>query len=160
LDLAASAVFEGRVASVVDAYHAGHVVVLTSISEGFPYALIEAMAAGRPTVSTDVGGVREAAGSAGLVVPPRNPEAIADACLRLLIDPEERLAMGTAARERILSLFTVEQCTALYSDLYREVTGRPVSAEVVEFDQSRRDVIEARFPGRRPAFELSGSEAR
>ncbi len=60
LDLGDSATFEGRVESVVDAYHSGHIVLLTSISEGFPYTLIEAMASGMPTVATDVGGVREA----------------------------------------------------------------------------------------------------
>jgi glycosyltransferase involved in cell wall biosynthesis len=144
LGLGECATFEGRVASVVDAYHAGHVVALTSISEGFPYALIEAMATGRPTVSTNVGGVREAVGDAGYVVPPRNPEAIADACLQLLNDPDERQAMGTAARERILSFFTVEQCLALYSDLYREVTGLAVSASVVALDQSRRNIAAGR----------------
>ena len=77
LGLIGSATFEGRVDSVVDAYHAGHVVLLTSISEGFPYTLIEAMASGMPTVATDVGGVREATGDAGLVVPPQHPEAMA-----------------------------------------------------------------------------------
>ena len=134
LGLGDSATFEGRVPSVVDAYHAGHVVVLTSISEGFPYSLIEAMAAGRPTVSTNVGGISEAAGDAGFLVPPRNPEAFADACLILLSDPELRRTMGQAARKRALSLFTVEQCLLLYGDLYREVSGLPVSASMVHHD--------------------------
>jgi len=62
LDLGDSVTFEGHVESVLDAYHAGDVVLLTSISEGFPYTLIEAMAAGKATVATDVGGVREATG--------------------------------------------------------------------------------------------------
>ena len=57
LGLQECAVFEGRADSVVEAYHAGHVVVLTSISEGFPFTLIEAMAAGKATVATDVGGI-------------------------------------------------------------------------------------------------------
>ena len=74
---------------------------------------------------------------------PRNPEAIADACLQLLTDPEERQAIGAAARERILSFFTVERCLALYSDLYREVTGLAVSASVVALDQSRRHIAAA-----------------
>ena len=65
--------FEGRVEDIRDAYAAGHVVMLSSISEGFPFTLIEAMSCGRATVSTDVGGVREAVGDTGLVVPPRDP---------------------------------------------------------------------------------------
>ena len=141
LGLSDSATFEGRAASVVEAFHAGHVVLLTSISEGFPYTLIEAMATGKATVSTDVGGVREATGSAGLIVPPRNPEQTAEACLRLLSDAELRRTIGKAARARILSRFTLEQSLAIFGDLYREVTGRISSALVLkhEQDQSTRE---------------------
>jgi polysaccharide biosynthesis protein PelF len=135
LDLGQSATFEGRATSVVDAYHAGHIVLLTSISEGFPYTLIEAMAAGKPTVATDVGGVREAAGDAGLIVPPQRPDQIADACLVLLGDAELRRSIGRAARARILSMFTLEQSLAVFGDLYREVTGRISSAPVFELNR-------------------------
>ena len=62
LGLDRQATFEGRVPEIRDAYAAGHVVVLCSIAEGFPYTLIEAMACGRPCVATDVGGVSEAIG--------------------------------------------------------------------------------------------------
>src|SRR5262249_24948180 len=57
LGVAGAVSFEGRLARIRDAYAAGHVIVLSSISEGFPYTLIEAMVSGRATVSTDVGGV-------------------------------------------------------------------------------------------------------
>ncbi|MGO9029143.1 MAG: GT4 family glycosyltransferase PelF [Acidimicrobiales bacterium] len=145
LDLAGSATFEGRADSVVDAYHAGHIVLLTSISEGFPYTLIEAMASGMPTIATDVGGVREASGDAGLIVPPQNPEATAEACLQLLGDARLRRTIGHAARNRILSMFTLEQSLAIFGDLYREVTGRITSAPVLERDQDRsRQQVDAR----------------
>jgi glycosyltransferase involved in cell wall biosynthesis len=135
LGLGGAATFEGRVDSVVDAYHAGHVVVLSSISEGFPYTLIEAMASGMPTVSTDVGGVREASGDAGLVVPPQHPDAMAQACLLLLSDADLRTSMGRAARSRILSTFTLEQSLAAFGDLYRQVTERTSSDQVVAGNQ-------------------------
>lgn len=136
LGLGQAATFEGRVDSVVDAYHAGHVVLLTSISEGFPYTLIEAMASGMPTVATDVGGVREASGDAGLVVPPQHPDAMAQACLLLLSDADLRASMGRAARSRILSAFTLEQSLSLFSDLYRQVIEQAVTVDLVSGDQN------------------------
>jgi len=139
LGLGDSATFEGHVESVLDAYHAGHVVLLTSISEGFPYTLIEAMAAGKPTIATDVGGVREATGGAGIIVPPQNPDQMAEACLILLRDASLRELVGRAARERILSRFTLEQSLVLFGDLYREVTGGLSSAPVLERHQNRNE---------------------
>lgn len=139
LELGDSATFEGHVESVLDAYHAGHVVLLTSISEGFPYTLIEAMAAGKATIATDVGGVREATGGAGIIVPPQDPESMADACLILLNDASLREIVGRAARERILSRFTLDQSLAVFSDLYREVTGVMSTAQVLGRAPTRTD---------------------
>ncbi len=129
LDVAAHVTFEGRIANIRDAYVAGTVVMLSSISEGFPYTLIEAMACGRPTVSTDVGGVSEAVtGDPGLadeecgfVVPPRDPRAMAEAALRLLHDPELRHSMGETARRKALELFTVDQTVSSFRDIYRDL---------------------------------------
>ncbi|MCD0451296.1 GT4 family glycosyltransferase PelF [Actinocorallia sp. API 0066] len=119
--------FEGRVADIRDAYTAGTVVMLSSISEGFPYTLIEAMTCGRPTVSTDVGGVAEAvrpdAGGeeCGLVVPPRDPEAMAEAAVRLLRDRAGRSRMGEAARRRALELFTVDKAVSSFREVYHRL---------------------------------------
>ena len=92
--------FAGPVASSRDAFAAGHVVALSSISEGMPYTVIEAMMCGRATVSTDVGGVAETVGDAGLVVPPRDPRAFATACLELLTDPARRADLARAGPRR------------------------------------------------------------
>ncbi|MFC8462097.1 glycosyltransferase, partial [Streptomyces sp. NPDC057242] len=70
-----------------ETYASGAVVVLSSVVEGFPAGLVEAMFCARATVSTDVGAVVEIIGGTGLVVPPRNPRALADACLALLGPP-------------------------------------------------------------------------
>ncbi|SCK31984.1 DUF3492 domain-containing protein [Streptomyces sp. WMMB 322] len=107
-----------------DAYGAGCVVVLSSSAEGFPVTLIEAMFSGRATVSTDVGAVCEVIGGTGLVVPSRNPRALADSCVALLRDPERRERLGAAARARALELFTVEQNVAAFRAIYLELMSR------------------------------------
>ncbi|MFD7135570.1 GT4 family glycosyltransferase PelF [Streptomyces sp. NPDC059894] len=123
--------FEGRVDDIKDAYAAGNVVMLSSISEGFPFTLIEAMSCGRATVSTDVGGVREAVGDTGLVVPPRDPAAMAAAALELLADPGRRRAMGEGARLRVIEQFTLRQTVDTFRSVYQELptVGRGVTAD-------------------------------
>ncbi|MFH8452271.1 DUF3492 domain-containing protein [Streptomyces fungicidicus] len=106
------------------AYASGAVTVLSSVVEGFPAGLVEAMFCGRATVSTDVGAVVEAIGGTGLVVPPRNPRALADACVSLLRDPERRARLGAAARARALELFTVDQNIAAFHGIYLEIVAR------------------------------------
>ncbi|MCT7353795.1 DUF3492 domain-containing protein [Streptomyces sp. 15-116A] len=107
-----------------DAYASGAVTVLSSVVEGFPVGLVEAMFCGRATVSTDVGAVVEVIGGTGLVVPPRNPRALAEACVSLLRAPERRERLGAAARARALELFTVEQNIAAFHGLYLEIVAR------------------------------------
>lgn len=110
-----------EVPSLADAYEAGTVLVLSSVVEGFPRTLVEAMFCGRATVSTDVGAVCEVIGGTGLVVPPRNPRALAEACAALLGDPERRARLGAAARARALELFTVEQNIGAFRGIYLEL---------------------------------------
>ena len=101
--------------------------MLCSITEGFPYTLIEAMTCGRPCVATDVGGVTEAVGDTGLVVPPRRPAELAEACLTLLRDRELRQRLGAAARERALEFFTVDRAISAFDEIYAFLgTGRPL----------------------------------
>lgn len=123
LGLGDSVVFEGRVEEIKDAYAAGSIVMLSSISEGFPFTLIEAMSSGRATVSTDVGGVREAVGDTGLVVPPREPEPMARAALTLLRDPQLRATMGAGARVRVVEQFTLRQTIDGFRGIYTELLG-------------------------------------
>ncbi|MFD6184362.1 GT4 family glycosyltransferase PelF [Streptomyces goshikiensis] len=113
-----------EVPSPADAYGAGRVVVLSSVIEGFPITLAEAMFCGRATVSTDVGAVCEVIGGTGLVVPPRNPRALADACLSLLRDPARAQRLGAAARARALELFTIEQNVAAFREIYLQLLAR------------------------------------
>ncbi|MGW5211544.1 DUF3492 domain-containing protein [Streptomyces sp. NPDC004051] len=110
-------------AARAEAYASGAVIVLSSVVEGFPAGLVEAMLSARATVSTDVGAVVEVIGGTGLVVPPRDPRALAEACVALLRDPERRARFGAAARARALELFTVEQNVAAFHDLYLEIVA-------------------------------------
>ncbi|SOE66781.1 Glycosyltransferase involved in cell wall bisynthesis [Streptomyces sp. OV198] len=122
-----------EVPSLAEAYASGSVVVLSSVVEGFPISLVEAMFCGRATVSTDVGAVVEVIGGTGLVVPPRNPRALAEACVALLRDPERRARLGAAARARALELFTVEQNITAFHGIYLEIVSRsPVRRLVVD----------------------------
>ncbi|MFI1222393.1 MULTISPECIES: DUF3492 domain-containing protein [unclassified Streptomyces] len=124
-----------EVPDLAEAYGAGGVIVLSSVVEGFPVSLVEAMFCGRATVSTDVGAVVEVIGGTGLVVPPRNPKALADACIALLRDPERRARLGAAARARALELFTVEQNLAAFRGIYLElISHTPVRREADTVD--------------------------
>ncbi|MFD0358111.1 GT4 family glycosyltransferase PelF [Streptomyces sp. NPDC127110] len=116
--------YEGRIDQVAKAYAAGSVVMLSSISEGFPFSIIEAMSCGRTTVSTDVGGVREAVGDTGLVVPPREPETMARATLALLRDDERRAELGRMSRRRVVEKFTLHQSVDGFRHIYRELADQ------------------------------------
>jgi len=138
--------------TLAEAYAAGAVVVLSSVVEGFPISLVEAMFCGRATVSTDVGAVVEIIGGTGLVVPPRNPRALAEACVALLRDPARRERLGAAARARALELFTVEQNVAAFHGIYLEVVSRCPVRKVVLDDTGEplpfAVPAEAHVPGR------------
>lgn len=121
LGLGDAVTFEGPVRPVSTAYHASSVVVLSSISEGLPYTVMEAMMCGRATVSSDVGGVVEVAGDAGLVVPPRDPAALAEALADLLEDDARRRDLGRRARARALDLFQLDTMVGTFRDLYRRL---------------------------------------
>jgi polysaccharide biosynthesis protein PelF len=123
LELAGAVAFEGQCSNVREAYAAGQVVVLSSISEGLPFTVLEAMACGRPNVGTEVGGVGEAIGETGIVVPPRRPAELAEACVTLLTQHERRRALGKAARERALELFTIGRAVEAFEGIYAEAAA-------------------------------------
>jgi glycosyltransferase involved in cell wall biosynthesis len=135
LGIGEAVTFEGRVENIRDAYDAGRIVVLSSVSEGFPYSLIEAMTCGRTCVATDVGGVTEAVGDTGLVVPPRSPQLMARACLTLLRDAGLRRRLGAAARVRALELFTVDGAVNTFDEIYSFLgSGHPLPSAPAEPD--------------------------
>jgi glycosyltransferase involved in cell wall biosynthesis len=106
------------------------VLCLTSRWEGLPFVLLEAMAASRPVVATDVDGVREGVVDhvTGRLVPPGDPARVAEATLAILAEPDAARRMGAAGRARLEQRFTltatVEGHARLYERLYRWTEGR------------------------------------
>ncbi|HWF60297.1 MAG TPA: glycosyltransferase family 4 protein [Nitrospira sp.] len=101
--------FAGARNDVVDWYAAADVVVLPSLSEGFPFVVLEALAMSRPVVATHVGGVPEIIhdGSTGLLVPPRSSQALESAIRNVLRDPDWAARMAKVGQKEVFERFTV-----------------------------------------------------
>ncbi|WP_308283791.1 DUF3492 domain-containing protein [Streptomyces buecherae] len=162
------------VPNLPETYAAASVVVRSSLADGDPVGLIETMLRGRATVSTDVGAVAEVVGDTGLLVPPRNPRALAAACLTLLRDGVRRERLGAAARSRALELFDAEHNAAVFRGLYLELMShapvRRADAEVsadggpLPFAHPAEAHVPGRWTapgraGRAPAREAAGRAA-
>ncbi len=120
LGLGARVVFTGLRHDVPRLLAAVDVLALTSLYEGFPNVLLEAMATGAVAVATDVGGCRElvTSGETGLLVPPRAPAAVAAAVGRVLRDPALARRLATAARQRVEGAFSVDVMARRTMDAY------------------------------------------
>jgi glycosyltransferase involved in cell wall biosynthesis len=105
------------------------IAVLASREEAFGLSLLEAAALGVPGVGFRIGGIPEVVedGITGLLVSPEDPEALAAALRTLATDAELRRRMGDAARERALSLFSVEQNAASFHSAYEELLACPAA---------------------------------
>jgi glycosyltransferase involved in cell wall biosynthesis len=123
LNLGESVRFLGVRRDVPELLATWDVFCLSSLSEGTSVTLLEAMAAGLPTVVTDVGGNPEIVehGATGLLAPRGDDAGLADAMLALLADPQRRRRMGEAGRERVTRLFTLDRMIEDYRRLYRDV---------------------------------------
>src|SRR5207344_1895044 len=104
--------FLGRRNDVERLYRGMDIYVLASYREGFPRSAMEAAAMRLPIVATDVRGCREVvdAGVTGVLVPARDSRALADAIGALAVDPERRVRMGAAGREKALREFDQQSC--------------------------------------------------
>ncbi len=98
--------------------------VLPSRSEGVSLTLLEAMARGLPVVATKVGGTPEVVvdGETGILVPPEDPQALAEAIIRVRGDHEAARRMGEVGRRRVERLFDIRRMVADYEALYRETS--------------------------------------
>lgn len=123
LGLSSYVTFHGNQRDIGSYISAYNVACLCSADhEGCSNALLEAMSLGKPVVATDIGGNRELVenGRTGLLVDVRNPEALANAILTYLREPDWARAMGQRSREMVLTKFSLERMVKNYQDLYEE----------------------------------------
>ena len=120
-DLAGSVTFAGRVSDPRPFFARAHVAALASDTEGFPNALLEAMAMGRPVVARGVGGIPELVrdGEDGFLVG-ADPQEMADRLTSLLLDGDLRARQGTSANARA-GTFTWDRVVRETETVYREV---------------------------------------
>jgi glycosyltransferase involved in cell wall biosynthesis len=123
LGLLPSLIFTGMRKDIPSILASLNILVLSSLWEGLPVILLEAMAAARPVVSTSVDGVIGVAlpDETALLTPPNTPSELAQACLKLIRDPKLAQSMGRAGRERVMDKYSlnvmIDHISALYVDL-------------------------------------------
>ena len=115
----------GHVSDIASVWGRCQVALLPSYREGLPKALLEAAACGRPLVASDVPGCREIVrpGKTGLLVPPKDPAALAQAIRQLVDDPALRRSLGAGARAVAETEFAVERIVSETLTVYRELVG-------------------------------------
>ena len=121
--------FLGFRRDVPQLYAEADLAVLAPVAgESFGIALLEAYAAGRPCVATDVGGVRDLVidGRTGLLVRPRDPELLAAAILRMFAAPEERAKMAQAGKAHVLANFTPKRLADTAEQLFEQLRAARV----------------------------------
>lgn len=111
--------WRGATKDPAGALNQGDVVLLSSISEAFPYTVIEAMMCGKPVVATNVGGVPEATGELGRTARIRDAMGLAEGVVDLLRLPQDELAQLSAdCRQRAIELFTIEEAMREYRETF------------------------------------------
>ena len=125
--LTGQTVFTGRVPheKIYDLISKASVFVLPSVKEGMPMVLLEVMASGKPVIGSDISGISDVVthGQNGLLVPPRNPEALANAVLTLLNDESLRRRLGRNARQLMVEKYSWNIITSKIEKVYYEAIG-------------------------------------
>lgn len=111
--------FSGHTDNIADEYRRADIVVQSSLTEAFPYSVLESMMCGVPMVATDVGGTREALADTGVLVPSRDPGRLALGLMMLGQDKALRETLGQKARRRAMAFFTIQKTMAQFRHVYR-----------------------------------------
>ena len=131
--LASSVLFAGFMEDIPKVMESIDVFVLPSYREGMPRTIIEAMASGKPVIATNIRGCREEVvpGSTGLLVPLKDPAALAEAIISLLINPELAYQMGVEGRQRACELFDERIVLDKQSKTYAEIVQKKLVPETL-----------------------------
>lgn len=116
----------GKVDNMARFYHSLDLFVLPSYREGMPNVLLEAMATGLPCIATNIPGVQEiiTSGRNGILVPPRNTPRLASVLYDLLRDRTLRKSLGSAARKKVVKLFSIKNMVDKYANLFVSMSLR------------------------------------
>ncbi len=108
-----------------DVYHDAHCLILPSRAEGLSNVLLEAMSLELPVIATCISGTVDVVehGKHGLLIPPEDHEALAAAMEQVITSPEEAVAWGKRARQRIIDKFSLAEVAQRYSHLYQRICG-------------------------------------
>ena len=125
LEISEHVIFLGHRYNLLPVYSAFDIFLLSSLREGLPNSILEAMALGIPVVTTDVAGAKELVvdGETGFVVPQKDPKQMAKAVVTLLADPYTLKRMSQAGRSRVESEFAFLNRLRRVEDLYDQVLG-------------------------------------
>lgn len=134
-------IFTGARMDIPELIAAMDVFVLSSVIEGFPNVLLEALAMAKPVVATQVGGIPELieSGRNGILVPPKDGRALAEAVLSLLKDPQGAQAMGQRGGEEVRNRFTLERMLDEYEALYLSL----LQSKKTQIPEGREAVLSA-----------------
>lgn len=118
--------FLGFRSDIPDLLAASDFFVLPSLTEGLPLSVLEAMAQKLPVIATNVGGIPELVvdGETGILIPPNDPDALANAMERMIRDPAMRRRMGEAGYHRVATEFSFNEMTRKYEALYLSLLGK------------------------------------
>ncbi len=136
LDIAENFEFAGSTNSPESTYNESDVVMLTSISEAFPFVVIEAMACEKVVISSDVGGTKEVLDGYGHIVKPKDYQEFADKVIYTLENPDIAKEMGRDAREFILNGFTIENMVENYNMTYKNLYNQYMREEEKKCQQA------------------------
>lgn len=114
--------FTGWIKEMPDVYDDLDIITLTSVNEGTPVSLIEAMASMRPVIATDVGGVKDAVGRVGILVKKGDYKSMADEMLGLVRSADKRLELGKRGREFAKSTYSKERLISDLKMLYNNLS--------------------------------------